>query len=86
MRTAGSPPWTPKTILTLSAGSELHPQPTPAFTDHRQHIVTLSDGRVVDEHAMRDWLAAIDRRNERVTVLRLSETDAFCQSIAQGRR
>ena len=54
--------------------------------DRRQHLVTLADGRVVDETAMREWLAQIDRRNERVTVLRLSETDAACQQMAKGRR
>lgn len=35
---------------------------------------------------MREWLGAMDRRNERVTVLRLSETDAACQDVAAGRR
>lgn len=54
--------------------------------DRRQKLVTLADGRIVDENAMRDYLLQLDRRNERVTVLRLSESDVACQAAAKGRR
>jgi DNA-binding transcriptional LysR family regulator len=76
-----------RTLLTLSAVPSHSLAAGGSATERRAHrITTLPDGRVVDETAMADWLIAMDRRNERVTVARLSESDAACQAAARGRR
>jgi hypothetical protein len=54
--------------------------------DRRQHLVTLPDGSIVDETAIREWLNAMDRRNERVTVLRLAELDPMLTEFARTSR
>ena len=51
-----------RTLLTLSAVSSHTRQADPSLTDRRQRIVTLPDGRLFDENAMRDYLAAMDCR------------------------
>ena len=50
------------TLLTLSAVSSHNQQADPSLTDRRQKIVTLPNGRLFDENAMRDYLAAMDCR------------------------